>query len=269
MSRDLEKIGATAHYTAHVWRRLGLPYSRLFATTRGAALFFTFRLAGEWIAAVTPGVPSMPQYLAQRHLAIEHALEQLRPDLVIELGAGLSRRGITWAVDRGVRYIEVDFPYMVEAKRALIPPDLRARAGDRLRHESHDILAPEFADTLRRLLGSAERPAVIAEGVMGYFHPPQREQLARHLAASMRNGMFLCDLRTKSGGRALGVRFLRAAIKIATAGRGASEDFEGEAEIRAWFRAAGFRDAEPIDLREVAGAPRVPSPARVWRATTA
>ena len=36
---------------------------------------------------------------------------------------------------------------------------------------------------------------------------------------------------------------------------------------RAFFAEAGFTSADPVDLREVPRAPRVRSPARVWRAS--
>ncbi len=260
-----DKIGPTAHYTAYVWSRLRLPYSELFATPKGAALFWGFRLAGEWIAAVTPGVPSLPQYLAQRHFAIEHALDRLKPDRIVELGAGLSRRGLTWAFDRGVDYVEVDLPHMVEAKRALIPERLRT---PRLRHVSHDVLSPSFREELQALLAGSERPAIIAEGVLGYFESEARTRLAESVASALapRAGIFLADIRHQKAGMPIGVHFLRAGIKLATGGRGASTDFRDEQEIRAFFRQAGFAAAEPMDLRDVARAPRVPSPARVWRA---
>lgn len=267
MAGQHEKIGPTAHYTAYVWRRLGLPHAELFATPRGAALFWGFRLAGEWIASVTPGVPSMTQYLAQRHLGIEHALGEFGPDVIIELGAGLSRRGLTWALDRHVDFVEVDLPYMVEAKRAMIPESLRARLGDRLRHVSHNVLAPDFHERLRELIGGHRRPAIVAEGVLGYFTAGDRAQLVHdiHDALAPHGGIFLCDLRHRAGNAKLGVRFLRAGIKLATGGRGAGEDFADEAEIRAFFRERGF-SADPIDLRHVHGAPQVTSPAQVWQA---
>jgi O-methyltransferase involved in polyketide biosynthesis len=264
MDRD-QKIAPTAHYTAYVWHRLGLPHAEHFATTTGAALFWGFRVGGEWIAAAMPGIPSMPQYLAQRHLAIEHALTEHAPDRIVELGAGLSRRGLTWAKDRGVPYVEVDLPHMVEAKRARIPARLRT---ERLRHESHDVLAADFADRLRELLGDARQPAIVAEGLLGYFPRGERFQLTRAIATALagRRGIFLCDLRSQEGGRgiAIAARALRGCIKLVTRGRGAAEDFRDAADVRAFFSDAGFASADAIDLRTVQGAPRVPSPALVW-----
>ncbi len=268
------KIAPTAHYTAYVWRRLGLPWSELFATTKGAALFWAFRLSGEWIATTTPGVPSMEQYLAQRHLAIEHALEGLAPDLVIEIGAGLSRRGITWALDRGVRYVEVDLPHMTAEKRAAVerslPEDLRARLGATLDLVSRDVLDDDFGAWLRARVAGAARPVVIAEGLLGYFPRDERLRLARAIrhALAPARGAFLCDLRAREGGPsiAIGARVLRAGITLVTRGRGAREDFAGLDDVRRFFADAGFLRADPIDLRDVPRAPRVPSPARVWHA---
>ena len=66
------RIAPTAHYTAYIWHRLGLPYAELFVTPEGRRLFWTFRLAGEWIAAASPSLPSMVQYLELRHRVIDH-----------------------------------------------------------------------------------------------------------------------------------------------------------------------------------------------------
>lgn len=274
-----DKIAPTAHYTAYVWRRLGLPWSELFATTTGAALFWGFRLSGEWIATVLPNVPSMEQYLAQRHLAIEHALETIRPDLIVEIGAGLSRRGITWALDhaggRGVRYVEVDLPHMSAAKRAVfdraLRPEIRARLDAKLELVSRDVLAEDFGPWLRERMSGSARPVVIAEGLLGYFPRDERQKVTRAIRHALEpaHGAFLCDLRSGEGGRAvaIGARALKAGIKLVTRGRGAREDFAGLDDVQAFFAEAGFRASSPIDLREVPRAPKAPSPARVWRAT--
>jgi O-methyltransferase involved in polyketide biosynthesis len=268
------KIAPTAHYTAYVWRRLQLPYADAYATPTGAALYWSLRAAGEWIADVAPGVPSMKQYLALRHLTIDHALAALDPDRVVELGAGLSRRGTTWALDRDVAYVEVDLPHMVAHKRAAMTARFPGARGAKLRARltlvEHDVLAPDFADWLGERVRDAERPAVIAEGVMGYFARPERLRIARSIAAALapRRGSFLCDLRAREGGRSVAVaaRLLKTGIKLVTRGRGAAEDFASDDDVRAFFAEAGFAEAEPVDARAVPGTPRVASPAKVWQA---
>lgn len=268
------KIAPTAHYTAYVWRRLRLPYADAYATRQGAALYWSLRAAGEWLADATPGVPSMTQYLALRHLSLDHALRTIEPDRVVEIGAGLSRRGTTWALDHDVEYVEVDLPHMAAHKRAAIAArfhgELGAKLARRLSVVEHDVLGAGFSGWLSETLRGAARPVVIAEGVMGYFPRPERLALARAVAAALAPvaGAFLCDLRAREGGRAVAVaaRIVKGGIKLLTRGRGAAEDFAGDDDVRAFFAEAGFRAAAPIDSRRVPGTPKVDSPAKVWRA---
>ncbi len=269
-----ERIAPTAHYTAYVWHRLGLPYAHLFATARGARLFWSFRAAAEWIAAVHPTLPSMPQYLELRHRAIEHALTEAGPDRIVELGAGLSRRGVTWAVDHQVDYIEVDLPHMIAAKREAIarraPTDLREKIRARLRHEAVNVLSPELSAWLARELGGAKRPVVVAEGLLGYFGLDERLGIAESVATALGavgGGTFICDLRAREGGRAVaaGAKLLRGAIWLVTRGRGAREDFASHQAIREFFRQAGFDGAEPVSTERATPELRhLISPARVW-----
>jgi O-methyltransferase involved in polyketide biosynthesis len=275
MSERDAKIGPTAHVTAYVWHRLGFPYADLFATETGRRLFWALRLSGEWIAAAAPRFPSLSDYLEMRHRAIEGALERIQPDKVIEIGAGLSRRGVTWAADRGVEYVEVDLPSMIAAKRGRLTdagPILALRLGDRLRLETRDVLAPEFAPWLEAELRGTIRPVVIAEGVIGYFEADERSRLADAIARALRqapNGAFLCDLRSADNGFALSVaaRALRAAIRIGTYGRGVRRDFESREAVERFFAEAGFDDAETESLAPWAHLARLPMPARVWCAT--
>lgn len=258
---SLARIAPTAHYTAYAWHRLGFPHAEHFATATGRRLFWSFRLAGEWVAAVHPTVPSMIQYLELRHRCIELALEEARPDRIVEIGAGLSRRGLTWAADRDVDYVEVDLPHMVDAKRAIIeervPADVRARARGRLRHEAVDVLGSGFEDWLGAALEGAESPMVIAEGVLGYFELEERAKVARAVARALQGrGAFLCDLRAREGGRsvAAGAKLVKAGIWLVTRGRGAREDFENGEAILRFFDRAGFARAAVRRARAVSSA---------------
>lgn len=271
MSSSDDKIAPTAHYTAYAWYRLGFPYADRFATAEGAALFWSFRLAGEWVAAASPNVPSLIQYLAQRHLAIEHVLDRARPDVVIEIGAGLSRRGVTWALDRDTPYVEIDLPHMIEAKRARIEARFagieRRRLAKNHRLIVQDVLGEGFERWLRELVAGKERPVVVAEGLIGYFAPDDRMRLVRAIRRALPpGGIFTCDARAKEGGAAIAAAasVLKAGIKLVTRGRGAREDFASEGAVREFFLDAGFSSAESIDPRDLPDAPKVPSPARVW-----
>ncbi|WP_394830618.1 FAD-dependent oxidoreductase [Pendulispora rubella] len=267
------RIAPTAYYTAYVWHRLGMPHAKLFATARGAALFWGFRLAGEWLSLLSSRVPSTVQYLAMRHLAIEHELERMAPDRVVEIGAGLSRRGITWAPEKGIRYIEVDLPNIVKAKHARLaaaPRALRDRLDGRWSLLSFDILDARFGDWLAAQLEGARRPVVVAEGVLVYFDMAERARIVasvrKGLAASG-GGAFLCDMRTveEAGNMALAVNVLRGVIRLATRGRGTRADFPRIDDVRSFFARAGFASAEPVDRKVLpSNLAKLSSPVRVW-----
>jgi hypothetical protein len=253
-SQHHERIGPTAHYTAFAWHKLGLPYATAFATPRGRALYWAFKLAGEWTLQVHPHRPSMLQYLGYRHRMIEAALRRANPDRIVELGAGLSRRGITWAADHGVDVIEVDLPHMVRAKRDAmdaLPLAARTAASRRLRHVSLDLLGPEFPAALARLLDGATRPALIAEGVISYFDFDDRTVLFAAIAAALRRsggGRFFGDFQTATAQAevASSAALLRTAIKVATGGRGTRPPFRDLDHARELFLGAGFDELHAL-----------------------
>lgn len=269
---DDHKIGPTAHYTAYTWHHLGLPHAHLFRTRLGASLFWAVRLTAEAPTRLLPGVPTMTQYLELRHRLFESALEEAAPDVAIELGAGLSRRGVTWA-SRGLRYVEVDLPHMVEAKRRLIAERsdraLREAIAGRLTHAAVDVLADDFDEHLRRWVGDARRPLVMAEGVLSYFAQPQRRKLVASVARALEGteGRFVSECRIQKTRGAMGVasRLLGRSIRLATSGRGARTDLPSHEAVRQTFLDAGFADVEPLDPRRVPHLPRFADlPARVW-----
>ena len=264
-----EKIAPTAHYTAYVWHRLGFPNSQIFVTSLGRTMFWSFRFAGEGLMTWMPFAPSMTQYLEYRHRSFESVVEDERPDVVVELGAGLSRRGVTWA-SRGVRYIEVDLPHMVRAKRQIIAERadrslLEAIRGN-LEHISLDILSEGFAEELGRLLEGAERPVVMTEGVLTYFSPPSRAQLARAVATALYGlGAFVGEIRVAQRSAAAGaLAALRGGIALVTAGRGAGEDAPSHEAAREGFLDAGFTSVEPVDVSRWPRLAEQPNPACVW-----
>ena len=59
MSERDAKIGPTAHYTAYVWHRLGMPHAGHFVTPTGRRLFWVFRGTLEWTAALSPTMPHL------------------------------------------------------------------------------------------------------------------------------------------------------------------------------------------------------------------
>jgi O-methyltransferase involved in polyketide biosynthesis len=261
MPAEHERIGPTAHYTAYVWRRMGLPYADLFATRQGAILYWGFFALGEWTTRVLPRVPSMREYLAYRHLLIDAVVARIEPDLVVEIGAGLTPRTLQWAVDRDVPGVEIDLPAMAALKRrslARAPAGVRARLRESLRVVDDDVLSEGFAARLRERLQGATRPVVIAEGLVSYFDPAGRTCLFASVASALRgsDGAFLCDLHTREDqARMRGpTRVLRLAIRGLTRRGRALDPFRDRAHVHDALREAGFGESEIVDARDHAAA---------------
>lgn len=267
------RIGPTAHYTAYVWHRLGLPHARAFATARGRALYWALRCTLELPLTLARDVPRMTEYLEMRHVTLEREIEALDPDVVVEIGAGLSRRGVTFAADRGVRYVEVDLPHMVEAKRRLVeklPDDVRRRALAGLEQASFDVLDDGFGEWLSRRIAGAKRPVVVAEGLLAYFDFAERARLVRAVREAFRRsggeGAMLVDLRHREGGPVVefAAEALRGAIRIATRGRGAGPDYPTLDAARGLFLDAGFARAESRGVEHLPHMAHLRVPSRIW-----
>jgi hypothetical protein len=274
-----DKIGPTAHVTAYAWYQLGMPYAHLFVTREGAAMYWAF--AGT-VGAVGHlfKLPTLVEYLEFRHRIIEAQLELLEPDRVIEMGAGLSRRGLTWVLDRGVRYIEIDLPHMSEAKRRILD-DAPGRVRRALREgelelRSTNILAPSFADELAELLAGAKRPVIISEGMLDYFDLDDRQKLLANLVGGFRKagvgGHYLTDLQCSDRERKFGFgpMVLRSAIKLATGGQGAARPFRDLEHVDRMFKLAGFDHGQELKPKPLADREprlhRLRSPTTVWLA---
>ncbi len=276
---DYAKIGPTALVTAYAWHKLAMPYGQLFTTREGAAMFWAFHGSVGWTSRFFP-VPSLLEYLEFRHRMMEAQLERMSPDRVIELGAGLSRRGITWALEREVPYVEIDLPHMTAAKRAML-----AKAPGRVQGALHagllqlvstDILAPGFADELARLLEGAKRPLIVSEGMLSYFSHPDCEKLLRNLVAGLRasgsGGHYLTDLERADRERKFGLAgtVFRQAIKLATKGQGPNKPFRDLEHVDRFFAQAGFDAGEELRPKALADLePRLHtlrSPTTIWLA---
>jgi len=275
MADDTDRIGPTAHYTAYVWRRAGLPHAEHFATRQGAVLYWGFFVLGEWATRLSPRVPSMRQYLEYRHRLIDAVVARQEPGCVVELGAGLTRRAVTWAADRGVPALELDLPAMAAIKRrrlANAPASLRERLGSLHAVHDVDVLSPELPARLAQLLRGHTRPVIVAEGLLSYFDLAPRVGVLAGVAAALREvggGCLVCDLHTAAAQARVGwaAHVLRTAIRGLTRRRRALDPFVDLPALHQALAAAGFdhvHEERPEDHVEAEPAlARLHSPAHV------
>lgn len=235
MSGDLS---VTALYTAQVAVWAGLPCSELLATVDGKRVFDVTNAALGVARLVRPDLPALRYTLLHRQLMIDHLLGE-QVGSVVELAAGLSRRGAANCHDRG--YTEIDLPAVSAKKRELLERSVEGRA---------------VLDKLTLIAGDAteiELPAsdiVIAEGLVMYLDAAARQRLFAHVRAPR----FIFDVvpieEEPPPGR-IG-RLLERGMKRSTGGRSFERDLRTRDQVRDELHTAGFVDVEAIAASNIA-----------------
>jgi O-methyltransferase involved in polyketide biosynthesis/SAM-dependent methyltransferase len=241
-------LSPTALYTAGVWSWAKLPDASLLDSPESRRVFRVVNGALGLMRLFRPGLPSLPHSLAQRHMMIEDLLERAGTEQVLELGAGLSRRGISWPE---LDYVELDLPAMIERKRELLRrtaagraalerPNLRLVEGDALEAELGALLDPERG------------AMIIAEGLCVYLEEGVRRALFARVAELLRGlpgGAFAFDLTPGAEEPPPGRvgRFLEGLMKRFTGGRAFRRDRHDRAMIESELRDAGFEHVEALE----------------------
>ena len=244
-------LSVTALYTAQTWKWAGLPGAELFATWRGRDVFNATNFAIGAVRLVRRGLPSLKHGLVQRHLIFDHLLADSGCQQVIELAAGLSRRGATFSQDPAMHYVEVDLPHVVERKRTLLARTARGRevaeranlrliAGD-AEHLELEALLPEPGPVF-----------VIAEGLLMYLDAEQQQRLWRRVAAlvaSRPGSVFAFDLvpfcEQPQPGRA--GRFLQRVFERATRGSTFAFDERTRDDLAGQLEQCGFAQVRLLE----------------------
>jgi O-methyltransferase involved in polyketide biosynthesis len=175
--------------------------------------------------------------------------------VVIELAAGLSRRGAAISADSSIQYLEFDLPNVTARKRSLLlrSPEGRAVAA-RANYEIHE--ADVLGDRWEEFVPNAGPRMIVAEGLLMYFRPNQRRELFVRAAACLRctGGAFVFDLvppneQPKPGtvGRVLGWMMRRF-----TGGVGFEETEVTRESILADLKEAGFDSVEALEPYRIA-----------------
>jgi O-methyltransferase involved in polyketide biosynthesis len=279
MTTALEKpagdLSITALYTAQAWAWGKLDGAELFKSWKGRDVFNATNLALGVARLFRRDVPSLRHGLVQRHVMIDRLVAAAGCAQVLELAAGLSRRGAAMSADPALRYVEVDLPAMIAHKRKLLARSSRGRAiaaRPNLIWHGADVTTLELDGVL------APGPVcVIAEGLLMYLDAAAQQALWARLAAlcAARPGSavvfdlvpFVEQPRPGRVGRGLERMFKRA-----TRGRTMAFDDRTRDQLADELRAAGFT---AIDRFEPGTAPadwRLPFLARktqtlVWRVT--
>lgn len=254
-------LSITALYTSQVWTWGRLSAAELCATADAKRVFDVTNGALAVARLVRRDLPDLRYALLHRHAMIDHLLDAASDRRVIELAAGLSRRGAAYCRERD--YTEVDLPGVIAKKRELLARSAEGREVlSRL-----SLVAADVNDVV--LHGPA---LVIAEGLLIYLPGAARRALFAKVRAAATTFVFdLVPVREEPEPGAMG-RMLEAAMKRFTGGKSFERDAQTREQIAAELRAAGFTSVTAIDAAAVADAWRLPHPEQstrtvVWRAS--
>jgi O-methyltransferase involved in polyketide biosynthesis len=257
-------LSITALYTSQTWAWGGLPCAHLFETPEGKKVFDVTNAALAFAGAVSGGLPPLRHSLIHRHTMIDRLLGESGPVQVLELAAGLSRRGAAFTQEPSVRYTEIDLPSVVARKKVLLQRSEEGRAvlaRPNFRFVGRDV---ESAP-LDSWVFPNEPLFVIAEGLFMYLSPEKQRALWKKVAslfAVAGAGTFVFDLvpsREQPEAGAAG-RALEAMMKRFTGGRAFEKDERTRDDIARELGEAGFGRVELLEPAHVAGVWELPSP---------
>lgn len=170
-----------AHLTAQAWIRAGFRHADWFDTWQGRQMFAAWCGVRAWLAPLpSPFIRRQLASLILRHRTLDKRLSELAPDFVIEVGAGLSPRGVGYTEDHpDATYLELDLPEMICEKRAL----LRAkRLPPNYRLATMDVVSPKFRHCVPERTLKHQRLVIISEGVMPYLSLDAQRTAWRNIA---------------------------------------------------------------------------------------
>lgn len=273
-------LSVTALYTSAVWRWGGLEGAELLATKDADRVFGATNAALAVARVGIRGMKPLRHGLLHRHTMIDHllreALDEAPETQVLELAAGLSRRGVAFTARPGLRYVEVDLPRVIDKKRELLG---RTPAGrDALDRPDWRLLAADVTKArLSELTASDEGPVfVISEGLLMYLDPASQRDLWRRIAELLgpRGGRYVFDLVPSPEEPRPGAvgKSLEWAMKRFTRGKTFERDQRTRDDLQAELYAAGFGAVRRIEPSEVADAwglphPQVDTRQLIWVAT--
>jgi hypothetical protein len=255
MAEGNPRIAPTAHFTAQAWVREKFPNAHHFDTRTGRTLFdgasLILAAVGRWSP---PPIRFQREYLFIRHHAFEARLREIDPHFVLEVGAGLSPRGLTFSRENpDLTYIEVDLPGMVAAKSScLAGVDLPAN----YHLASVDLLGTEFTASLPARPEQGQRIAVITEGVTDYLDMNEKRIAWANLAGFLREfggGSYLYEIHPKElyAKHRGGAFVLTSLLGVLTGQRFGDRIFERIDDALDMVRDCGFDEAIIHDLERL------------------
>ncbi len=134
---------------------------------------------GRKIALAMPGFKLVAFTVALRTTALDRLIQaalELGVDLVLNLGAGLDTRPYRMQLPRSLRWVEADFPSMIELKEQRLAEEKPVCALERVALDLSDRVQRQAL--LEKVSGEARSVLLLTEGVIPYLHDDEVGRLA-------------------------------------------------------------------------------------------
>lgn len=186
-SHVMDRISRTADLNAARRRDADIPFARdIFAALLdriGGA-----EEAGDLFKVFDENNASLVPLFESMYRILDKLIAETGVKRILEVGAGLSSRGLVWTDDPACRYVELDLPNKSREKREIVSTVMGWHGiggRDNLRIEGGDACdGDDFARALSRLGG--EGPVVVAhEGLLRYLSHEEKGALAGHVRRAL------------------------------------------------------------------------------------
>lgn len=254
------RISLTGYVTASAWAHFGFTYAHWFHSWRGTALFVPLHAGCRALRPLVPAAGRFTESLYWRHRWFTDWVDRQHPALAVEIGAGLSARGIAHAeAHEDCVWIDYELEDMVLAKRQRLSG---RRLPDNYHLEPGDLLGGDLGAQLR---GSPGRTVALTEGVIDYLDSEEKQRAFNaiaHILTRLGGGRYLLEIHPREHLARFGPAttvVLTALKQISGRDLGAQLFRNADAAITA-LRAAGFARARVIPDNELADAQKAPPP---------
>jgi O-methyltransferase involved in polyketide biosynthesis len=247
MAHDFAKISLTARFGAYMRFYTDIPYATDIADLiRARAAFEAFlrnhRLTPEDLHFYAP-------IFEARYKSIGAMIRRIAPRQVLELGAGLSPRGLTLSADPRLFYVETDLEEMIGEKRALLAAlqrRHRLEPRNNLRQVAANALDPGQLLAAANYFKAGQRLLIVHEGLLQYFSASETEHVARNVRELLDRfgGMWITpDFSIKSDSDNIPdeQKRFRRIIAEATERTLYNNAFDSLEHLREYYRGLGFQ----------------------------
>ena len=240
-------ISLTSRFAAYMRHFTDIPFATDIAEIiRARTAFETFlrpyKLTPEDLHFYAP-------YFEARHKSIGAMIQRLNPRQILELGAGLSPRGMTLSAEPHIFYLETDLEEMIGEKRALLATlQRRHRLPPRnnLRVLAASALDRDQLRTAANYFKAGQRLLILHEGLLQYLTATETELVARNIHAllSQFGGMWITpDFSLKSDTESISdqQKHFRSVLAETTHLTIFDNAFDSIEHLREYFRSLGFK----------------------------